>query len=161
MSSSSFWSPYSASFFSFKPSLSSFIHSSYNLRVILGTPEDVLIASKLSYSHEFITSFTDGYSTDVGESAVMVSGGQKQVIGSKGPFCPPLIPLIILPLENSYLEDCLSYTLFELNLIVILLFHALCFFNFHLLFSCSHLISSFLFSSPHHLTSPLLVITLH
>jgi ABC-type transport system involved in Fe-S cluster assembly fused permease/ATPase subunit len=45
-----------------------------------GTPEDVLIASKLSYSHDFITSFTEGYNTDVGESAVMVSGGQKQVI---------------------------------------------------------------------------------
>jgi hypothetical protein len=48
-----------------------------------GTPEDVLVASKLSYSHEFITSFTEGYNTDVGESAVMVSGGQKQVIRNK------------------------------------------------------------------------------
>ena len=45
-----------------------------------GTPDDVLVASRLSYSHDFITSFTEGYKTDVGESSVMVSGGQKQRI---------------------------------------------------------------------------------
>jgi ABC-type multidrug transport system fused ATPase/permease subunit len=45
-----------------------------------GTPDDVLVASRLSYAHDFITSFTEGYRTDVGESSVMVSGGQKQRI---------------------------------------------------------------------------------
>ena len=38
-----------------------------------------MVASRLSYAHDFITSFPEGYLTDVGESSVMVSGGQKQV----------------------------------------------------------------------------------
>ena len=47
---------------------------------LTGTPEDVLLASKLSYADDFISSFPQGYDTDVGEGSVMVSGGQKQRI---------------------------------------------------------------------------------
>ena len=42
-------------------------------------PSDVIEACKQSNAHEFITGFTQGYNTDVGEGSVMVSGGQKQV----------------------------------------------------------------------------------
>ena len=47
-----------------------------------GIEEDVMVASRLSYAHDFISSFPEGYLTDVGASSVMVSGGQKQVDNS-------------------------------------------------------------------------------
>jgi ATP-binding cassette subfamily B (MDR/TAP) protein 1 len=40
----------------------------------------IVDACKLSNAHDFITSFTEGYNTDVGENSAMVSGGQKQRI---------------------------------------------------------------------------------
>ena len=45
-----------------------------------GVDEDVLQASKLSNAHDFVTSFPDGYHSDVGEGSIMISGGQKQRI---------------------------------------------------------------------------------
>merc|ERR1711871_1065365 len=42
--------------------------------------EDILEAAKQSNAHNFITEFTNGYKTDVGEGSIMVSGGQKQRI---------------------------------------------------------------------------------
>jgi ATP-binding cassette subfamily B (MDR/TAP) protein 1 len=42
--------------------------------------DDVTDAAKSSHAHEFIMGFSDQYTTDVGESSIMVSGGQKQRI---------------------------------------------------------------------------------
>ena len=43
-------------------------------------PADVLEACQSANAHEFITSFPQGYDTDIGEGSIMVSGGQKQRI---------------------------------------------------------------------------------
>jgi len=42
--------------------------------------EDVIEACKASNAHDFITTFPQGYDTDIGEGSIMVSGGQKQRI---------------------------------------------------------------------------------
>lgn len=42
--------------------------------------EDIVEATKKSNAHQFISGFTEGYKTDVGEGSIMVSGGQKQRI---------------------------------------------------------------------------------
>lgn len=41
---------------------------------------DIVEAATASNAHEFISEFTEGYKTDVGEGSMMVSGGQKQRI---------------------------------------------------------------------------------
>jgi len=40
--------------------------------------EEVIIASKMAYCHEFISSFPKGYETFVGERGIKLSGGQRQ-----------------------------------------------------------------------------------
>lgn len=42
------------------------------------THEEIEAACKAACAHEFITSFPDGYQTDLGQGGVNVSGGQKQ-----------------------------------------------------------------------------------
>ena len=42
--------------------------------------EDIIAAAKHAYAHEFITRFSKGYDTSVGESGAQLSGGQKQRI---------------------------------------------------------------------------------
>lgn len=42
------------------------------------TDEEIVAACKAASAHEFITSFPDGYDTDLGQGGVNVSGGQKQ-----------------------------------------------------------------------------------
>lgn len=42
------------------------------------TDEQVISAAKAAQAHDFITSFPDGYETDLGQGGVNVSGGQKQ-----------------------------------------------------------------------------------
>ncbi len=42
------------------------------------TFEEVVAAAKIAYAHDFITSFSAGYKTLVGEKGVQLSGGQKQ-----------------------------------------------------------------------------------
>lgn len=44
------------------------------------TDEEIIAAAKAAEAHDFITSFTDGYNTQVGERGVTLSGGQKQRI---------------------------------------------------------------------------------
>ena len=41
--------------------------------------EEIEKAAKLANAHDFITSFTDGYNTQVGDKGCQLSGGQKQV----------------------------------------------------------------------------------
>ena len=48
--------------------------------VPISPDEDVISAAKESNAHNFIMSFPNGYSTDVGEGSVAISGGQKQRI---------------------------------------------------------------------------------
>ena len=42
------------------------------------TDEEIVEACKKACAHDFITSFPDGYDTDLGQGGVNVSGGQKQ-----------------------------------------------------------------------------------
>ena len=42
--------------------------------------DDVVDACKASNAHDFVSTFPQGYATDVGEGSTMVSGGQKQRI---------------------------------------------------------------------------------
>lgn len=42
------------------------------------TDEEVILAAKRANAHEFITSFPEGYHTDIGQRGVKLSGGQKQ-----------------------------------------------------------------------------------
>ena len=42
------------------------------------TQEEIENACKAACAHDFITSFPDGYDTDLGQGGVNVSGGQKQ-----------------------------------------------------------------------------------
>ncbi len=42
------------------------------------TDEEVIEACKIADAHEFVSSFPDGYQTDLGQGGVNVSGGQKQ-----------------------------------------------------------------------------------
>jgi len=42
--------------------------------------DDIIEACNAANAHSFITSFTDGYDTEIGEGSIMVSGGQKQRI---------------------------------------------------------------------------------
>merc|ERR1711871_117962 len=46
-----------------------------------GNPDsDIVEAASASNAHNFVSEFTEGYKTDVGEGSIMVSGGQKQRI---------------------------------------------------------------------------------
>lgn len=44
------------------------------------TQEEIENAAKAANAHNFITSFPDGYNTQVGEKGAQLSGGQKQRI---------------------------------------------------------------------------------
>lgn len=53
---------------------------SENIRIVKrsATKEDVELAAKRAYAHEFITELSKGYDTMIGEDGIRLSGGQKQ-----------------------------------------------------------------------------------
>jgi ATP-binding cassette subfamily B multidrug efflux pump len=60
--------------------------------------EEVVAAAKAAQAHEFITSFPNGYDTDVGERGAGLSGGQKQRISIARAL---LVQPVILILDDS------------------------------------------------------------
>lgn len=57
------------------------------------TDEEVIRAAKRANAHEFIMSFPEGYSTDIGQRGVKLSGGQKQRLSIARVFLknPPIL----------------------------------------------------------------------
>lgn len=57
------------------------------------TDEEVILAAKRANAHEFIMSFPDGYTTDIGQRGVKLSGGQKQRLSIARVFLknPPIL----------------------------------------------------------------------
>ncbi len=59
-------------------------YGSVRENILFGRPdasdEEIIAAAKAANAHEFITQFSDGYNTLVGERGVKLSGGQKQRI---------------------------------------------------------------------------------
>ena len=57
------------------------------------TDEEVVMAAKNANAHEFITSFPQGYHTDIGQRGVKLSGGQKQRLSIARVFLknPPIL----------------------------------------------------------------------
>jgi ATP-binding cassette subfamily B protein len=57
------------------------------------TKEEIIEAAKNANAHDFITTFSDGYNTQVGERGLKLSGGQKQRIAIARVFLknPPIL----------------------------------------------------------------------
>ncbi len=57
------------------------------------TDEEVILAAKRANAHDFIMSFPDGYTTDIGQRGVKLSGGQKQRLSIARVFLknPPIL----------------------------------------------------------------------
>ncbi|CAN0102225.1 unnamed protein product [Pylaiella littoralis] len=61
-------------------------------------------AAKSAFAHDFITSFADGYDTDVGEKSALLSGGQKQRIAiARAIINDP--PILLLDEATSALDN--------------------------------------------------------
>ncbi|CAM9485529.1 unnamed protein product [Discosporangium mesarthrocarpum] len=68
------------------------------------TEEEIVAAAQASNAHDFITSFNEGYDTDVGEKSALLSGGQKQRIAiARAIIKDP--PILLLDEATSALDN--------------------------------------------------------
>ncbi len=65
---------------------------------------EVIAAAKAANAHEFIRSFTDGYSTQIGERGLKLSGGQKQRIAIARALLKDA-PILVLDEATSSLDN--------------------------------------------------------
>ena len=67
------------------------------------TEEEIVEASKKAHAHEFISSFSDGYDTLVGERGVKLSGGERQRVAIARAMLKKA-PILILDEATSSLD---------------------------------------------------------
>ena len=67
------------------------------------TEEEVVAAAKAAYAHDFISSFDEGYKTQVGENGAQLSGGQRQRIAIARAFLKNA-PILLLDEATSALD---------------------------------------------------------
>jgi ATP-binding cassette, subfamily B, putative efflux pump len=68
------------------------------------TNDEIIAAAKKAYAHDFITSLSNGYDTEIGERGIKLSGGQKQRIALARVFLKDP-SLIILDEATSALDN--------------------------------------------------------
>jgi ABC-type multidrug transport system fused ATPase/permease subunit len=78
----------------------------------LATRTEVMEAAKKAYAHDFITEFSEGYDTSVGESGMRLSGGQKQRIAMARAFLRNA-PILIFDEATSALDANSEHAIHE------------------------------------------------
>jgi ABC-type multidrug transport system fused ATPase/permease subunit len=77
-----------------------------NIRVakLDATDDEIIIAAKKAFAHDFICSLANGYDTELGERGIKLSGGQKQRIALARVFLKDS-PIILLDEATSALDN--------------------------------------------------------